>query len=240
MPAPVTSITTPLLTTSGSNPKVMTAAPVAQYYNPVTGQMEALQGAYGGAYSVLLDASGNVIFSTANPGTVNVASLPPLSAGANVIGSVKLTDGTNALVINTNGTLSFVPVDASGTELFTAGNPGNVSLAGSNVTDVTFQSAVGATGNGTAVSVKGYKTLVVEVYGASTPAGTVTFQAAGTSGLFADITGTNLNGFAQATSTSSIGTTPVQWQFDVEALDQFQCPVAWTSGTITVTGRLQA
>ena len=115
-----------------------------------------------------------------------------------------------------------------------------VKLAGSSVQDVVFQNAVGASGNGTAFSVKGYKTLVVEVYGATSPAGTVTFQAAGSSGAFANITGTNLNGLASATSTSAIATTPTQWQFDVEGLDQFQCPVTWTAGTITVRGRMQA
>ena len=109
---------------------------------------------------------------------------------------------------------------------------------------VTFQNAAAVTGNGQAVSCLGYKTLVIEIFGTSAPAGTVSFQAAGPSGNFAPITGTKLNGLTQATSTVNIpsGTPPQpeQWQFDVSALDQFMCPLTWTAGQITVQGRLMA
>ena len=53
----------------------------------------------------------------------------PLPAGTNVIGSVKLTDGTDALLINTNGSINVVQVNSSGVELFTVGNPGVVSVS---------------------------------------------------------------------------------------------------------------
>jgi len=58
-----------------------------------------------------------------------------LPAGAQVIGQVKLTDGTDALLVNANGSINIVPVDSAGTELFTDANPGNVQLTGSSVQD---------------------------------------------------------------------------------------------------------
>lgn len=54
-----------------------------------------------------------------------------LPAGAQIIGQVKLTDGTDALLVNANGSINIVPMNSAGTELFTAGNPGNVQLTGS-------------------------------------------------------------------------------------------------------------
>lgn len=74
-----------------------------------------------GNHVILIDASGNVI--TALPVTVN--------AGTNIIGQVKLTDGTDALLVNTNGSINIVPVDASGAERFTSSNPGAVAVNGS-------------------------------------------------------------------------------------------------------------
>lgn len=162
------------------------------------------------------DPTGTTTQPVAGTVTGNQGTAAALSAAW----PVKMTDGTNVLGTPTN--------------------PVTTIPATSVTNDVIFQNAAGASGNGSPFSVKGYRTLVVEVYGATSPAGTVTFQAAGTSGVFANITGTNLNGMAQATSTNAISATPVQWQFDVEALDQFQCPVTWTAGTITVRGRMQA
>ncbi|MCL6442081.1 MAG: hypothetical protein K6T83_01220 [Alicyclobacillus sp.] len=116
----------------------------------------------------------------------------------------------------------------------------NIVIQGYATQQVVFQNAVSASGNGATISVNGWKTLLIEVFGANSPAGTVNFQAASISGVFVPITGVNLNGLSSATSTSSISTTPTLWQFDVSALDSFQCPVTWTAGTITVQGRLMA
>lgn len=55
-----------------------------------------------------------------------INSLPP---GSNLIGKIKLTDGTNAVAVNNNGSLNYVPYDGSGNELFSGSNPGNVSNA---------------------------------------------------------------------------------------------------------------
>ncbi|MGM0437499.1 MAG: hypothetical protein ACQEQD_04440 [Bacillota bacterium] len=60
-------------------------------------------------------------------------------AGSNIIGQVKLTDGTDAVVVDINGSLQIVPMDSSGTELFTDSNPGKVQQTGSNVTDEIIQ-----------------------------------------------------------------------------------------------------
>lgn len=56
-----------------------------------------------------------------------------LPAGTNIIGLVKLTDGTNALAINTNGSINIIPVNSAGTELFTVANPGTVNVKQANV-----------------------------------------------------------------------------------------------------------
>jgi hypothetical protein len=54
-----------------------------------------------------------------------------LPAGAQIIGQVKLTDGTDALLVNANGSINIVPVNSAGTELFTDANPGSMKLTGS-------------------------------------------------------------------------------------------------------------
>lgn len=61
-------------------------------------------------------------------GNMYVAVKVALPAGANIIGSVKLTDGTDALVINTNGSINIVNVDGSGIERFTPTNLGYIQL----------------------------------------------------------------------------------------------------------------
>jgi len=56
-----------------------------------------------------------------------------LPAGAQVIGQVKLTDGTDALLVNANGSINIVPVNSAGTELFTDANPGSMKLTGRRI-----------------------------------------------------------------------------------------------------------
>src|SRR5690348_11622579 len=78
------------------------------------------------------------------------------------------------------------------------GNQGvlTTSLAGSNTSQVVFQNAAAAVGNGTAFTVGGLRTLVVEVFGATSPAGTVSFMGASKSGTYAPISGTRLDTLA--------------------------------------------
>jgi hypothetical protein len=65
-------------------------------------------------------------------GGMKVGVVDALPAGANIIGQVKLSDGTDALAVNTNGSINIVPINSAGTELFTDANPGSMKLTGSN------------------------------------------------------------------------------------------------------------
>jgi len=64
-----------------------------------------------------------------NIGNVDVLTLPALPAGSAIIGQVKLTDGTDMLLINTNGSINIVPVNSAGAELFSTANPAQVQIA---------------------------------------------------------------------------------------------------------------
>lgn len=54
-----------------------------------------------------------------------------LPAGTQLIGSVKISDDTNHLLINSDGTLNIVNMNSGGAEIFTALNPGLVTISGS-------------------------------------------------------------------------------------------------------------
>ncbi len=106
---------------------------------------------------------------------------------------------------------------------------------------IVFQAAAGAVGNGATLAVSGLKTLTVEVFGASSPSGTVSFMGASTSGTYAPISGTRLDTLAQATDSSDISTIPVLWQFEITGLVSVEIQItAWTAGTITVQGQAVA
>lgn len=229
--------------------------PIPQEYNPLIDKFEPLQG-HGGASSMMkarwwqigtAPAATTTVIPTLSLSGLTVSLSTATQAqwvgsrfGINIGGTLcegVVTGVTSSGTITLDSPLPSAP--AAGAKFYLI-PPDQSSLVGSNVIQATFQNAVAVSGNGTAVSAKGFKTLVVEVFGATSPAGTVSFQAASVSGIYAPITGTNLNGLAQATSTSAISATPTQWQFDVEGLDSFECPVTWTAGTITVQGRLQA
>lgn len=57
-----------------------------------------------------------------------VAIRGSIPEGGNIIGAVKLTDGMDALAINTNGSVNIVPMSSDGTELFSQNNPGSVQM----------------------------------------------------------------------------------------------------------------
>ncbi len=106
------------------------------------------------------------------------------------------------------------------------------------MTQVVFQNAVTAAGNGNTLTVNGMKTLTVEIFGTATSA-QVNFMAASVSGTYTPITGTNLDGFTQAVDVTSVSATPQLWQFDVTALASVQMQVASISGgSITVQGQV--
>ncbi len=66
-------------------------------------------------------------------GGQSVNIIDEIPEGSQIIGKVKLNDGTNGLVIDENGTIGIVPMDSTGDELFTESNPGHVTQSGSIV-----------------------------------------------------------------------------------------------------------
>lgn len=109
------------------------SAPIPQYFNPTNDIYEVLLGRNGANRVELYGPDGNPISlptALTAGGGLKVGLVDSIPAGANIIGQVKLTDGTDGLLINTNGSLNIVPVNSAGTELFTASNPGNVQLTG--------------------------------------------------------------------------------------------------------------
>lgn len=98
----------------------------------------------------------------------------------------------------------------------------------------TLQNAAAATGNGTAIDLKGYENLVVEISG--TFAGTVTFESTiDDTSFFVVGLKTMADGAAVTTATA-----PGAFKLpeDASALSQFRARVsAYTSGAITAKSR---
>lgn len=127
------------------------------------------------------------------------------------------------------------PADSSGNPL--------QGLTIRSMKPVTFHTVAAVAETGQTVQVSGYKTLAVEVFGASSAAGLLTFQGASTSGNYVAVKGKRVSDNATSTSTANFPSgTPLQpdiWQFDVSGLVSFECPLlAITAGTITVQGNL--
>lgn len=116
-------------------------------------------------------------------------------------------------------------------------NPLHTRLTTSLVQDVTLQNAATATGNGTALDVKGLKTLTVEVSGTSTSR-TVIFEGASVSGTYYPITGVKLSDYTSATQTTGTGEV---WQFDITGLVNVRARVsAVAGGNVSVKGKAVA
>lgn len=148
------------------------------------------------------------ILTTLTDGTAKAQIQGSVPAGTNLIGLVKLSDGMDVLVINANGSLNVVQVNAAGVELFTAGNAGKVELnaqlpAGTNnIGDVDLASVpkVGAhanawnnatvVANGTSASVNCADTSVITVFGNSNTATEITVQHSQNGTQFYDSTQT--------------------------------------------------
>lgn len=114
---------------------------------------------------------------------------------------------------------------------------GEVELARSRIASHTFQNAVTAAGQGTALTVGGYRTLTVEISGTSTSR-TLEFKAAGPSGAYRQLTAVRLSDFTVASSTTGSGEL---WQFDVTGLSSVIMDVtAVAGGNVTVQGRVVA
>jgi hypothetical protein len=73
------------------------SVPVSQYYNGTADAYEVMQGVNGAIRVLLYDTSGNPLLTTANPGYVNINSLPTIPAGTNMIGKVGINKGATAI-----------------------------------------------------------------------------------------------------------------------------------------------
>ena len=112
-----------------------------------------------------------------------------------------------------------------------------ITIAGSRVEEVTFQTAATVAAQGTALTVGGLKTLTVEIAGTSTSR-TIAFQCAGPSGAYRTLTGVRLSDFAIASTTT---TTDEIWQFDITGLvTVIMNLTAVAGGNVTVRGRAVA
>ena len=108
--------------------------------------------------------------------------------------------------------------------------------SGGRTSDITFQSAITSPAAGTILTVGGYKTLKVSVYGTAT-ARTVQFFALNTNGTpdAIAINGYNVSNLAVATSTSS--TASEIWIIDITGLYKVEMNVSAVSGgNLTVVG----
>jgi hypothetical protein len=109
--------------------------PSPQYYNQTNDIYEVVQGDTGAIYVKIknttldINMASSLPAGTNNIGDVDVLTLPSIPTGNNIIGQCKLTDGTDVLLVNTNGSINIVPVNGSGTELFTLSNPAQVQIA---------------------------------------------------------------------------------------------------------------
>jgi len=113
--------------------------PIPQYFNVTTDKFEPALGNDGG-----------LAVSITGSKDVTVSELPPLPVGSNLIGQVKLTDGTDVMLVNSNGSITVVNRQPDGTECFTASFPGFVAITSLPEVEVKNDS-----GNPLAVSVTG-------------------------------------------------------------------------------------
>lgn len=97
---------------------------------------------------------------------------------------------------------------------------------------VSLQTAAAATGNGTAMDVRGWAAVALQV--TDTFVGTITFEGTVDDTNWVSLQGANVADGAVSTSATAAGI----YVIPCVALSQFRAPVsAWTSGTITAIGQ---
>lgn len=107
----------------------------------------------------------------------------------------------------------------------------------SNYVDATFHTTATVAANGTPISVDGFKSLTIEIYGTSTTR-TVTFYGKSKSGILRAIQGCRVSDFTMATSTT--GNNEI-WQFDITGLDYVIMDLtAVAGGNVSIAGRMIA
>lgn len=137
--------------------------------------------------------------------------------------------------------LDVVPRDANGDVGIKINDIDDLTFTIDNTDTHTFHTAKTTTGTGTNFTVAGFKTLVVEITGATVTTSTVQFKGAGASGTFVALNGVRLTDLAVATSSSTVfSATPEVWIFDVAGLTSVQMNLSTLTGegaSVTVTGK---
>ena len=105
-------------------------------------------------------------------------------------------------------------------------------------TDIIFQNAVTANGNGTGISVGANRILRVSIYGTNVTTSTITFMMTNESGAPEPITGIKLNGLLPLNSTTSLGETYVFDVTGVLTVNMVLSNLTGTGASVTVKGRL--
>lgn len=141
-----------------------------------------------------------------------------------------------------------IQVDESGGVLGGSTNPVKViindiedlTFSIDNTETHTFHNAATTTGNGTAYTVAGQKTLLISITGTNVSTSTVTFYGGNIDGSYTPLMGVRMSDFTTATSTSTVqGTTPENWQFDIRGFTTIRIPLTTLTGAsaaVTVKG----
>lgn len=93
-----------------------------------------------------------------------------LGAGNQVIGRTVLSDGTNTVALTPNGSVKTLPVNGSGTELFSTGNPAKVFVTGATTFKGAKQSVTTA---GTKMQLPSYTCTKVTIVALKDNAGSI-------------------------------------------------------------------
>jgi hypothetical protein len=76
-------------------------SPVPQYWNATALAYEKVQGANGAIRTLLYDANGNPLLTAANPGKVDIQSVPVVGTHGNAWNAVAVAAGGDSVVIDT-------------------------------------------------------------------------------------------------------------------------------------------
>lgn len=190
--------------------------------------------------SLTVDAPvGTPVFVRLSDGSSAIATLPV--SLASVPSHAVTNAGTFAVQVDNTVTVASHAVTNAGTfavQVSSALPAGTNHVGGVDIeafeasASVTMQSAATATGNGTALTVTGYGTAVIQVTG--TFVGTVTFEATADGANYHAISATQIGTGTIATT----GTTTGIYRLSVSGLTSVRARVsAYTSGGVTAVGR---
>lgn len=154
---------------------------------------------------------------------------------------VTLTDGTQKAMLRTASKGATPAADVTSKHVGDDIQALHVVLAepisGSAYLDHTFHTEATIIDPGTLLTVGGYKTLTIEVYGTATTS-KVEFQSVGPSGVPRTLMGIRMADFITGTETEGLGES---WQFDITGQEQIIMDLTVVSGgNVSVKGRCVA